>query len=253
MSIDLQKASMWKRISAFLFDFILLATLAVAVAFLLSAVLDYDGYNDSLSAGYARYENEYSVNFSISSSEYDALTDEQRQLYQDAYDAMIADEQVLSDYNMVMNLTLVILTLAVLLSTMLLEFVVPLLLHNGQTLGKKIFGVGLMRTDGVQLTTVQLLIRSLLGKFTIETMIPIYILMMIFMGTIGIVGPTVLLGIALIELISLAATRTNSAIHDLLAGTVAVDLASQQIFRSTDDLIAYTQKRAAEEAARKPY
>ena len=41
MIFDLQKASMWKRISASLFDFILLVIAVAGFAFLLSAILDY--------------------------------------------------------------------------------------------------------------------------------------------------------------------------------------------------------------------
>ena len=42
-------------------------------------------------------------------------------------------------------------------------------------------------------------------------------------------------------------------IHDLLAGTVVVDVSSQMIFRTTDDLIAYKKKIAAEQSARQVY
>ena len=38
---DLQKASLWKRISAYIFDVILLVTVAVGVAFLLSTLFRY--------------------------------------------------------------------------------------------------------------------------------------------------------------------------------------------------------------------
>jgi len=48
-------------------------------------------------------------------------------------------------------------------------------------------------------------------------------------------------------------TRNNSAIHDLLAGTVVVDMSSQTIFRSTEELIAYKKRVAAERAARQVY
>lgn len=48
-------------------------------------------------------------------------------------------------------------------------------------------------------------------------------------------------------------TRTNSALHDLLAGTVVVDIGSQMVFRTTEDLIAYQKKVAAERAARQTY
>ena len=50
---SLQRAGMWKRISAFLFDFILGGVAATLFAFLLSGLLGYDGYVDTLEAAYA--------------------------------------------------------------------------------------------------------------------------------------------------------------------------------------------------------
>jgi uncharacterized RDD family membrane protein YckC len=134
-----------------------------------------------------------------------------------------------------------------------LEFAVPLWLKNGQTVGKKIFAIGLMRTDGVRMNNIQLFTRTVLGKFTIEIMIPVYIVIMICLDSIGVVGPLVLGLIGLVQLICVVVTRTNSLIHDLLAGTVAVDISSQMIFDTTDDLIAYQKKIAAEQAARQVY
>ena len=63
---DLQKASMWKRISAFLFDFIMIAIVAVGIILLLSSVLGYDTYTDKLETFYEKYETEYGVDFDIS-------------------------------------------------------------------------------------------------------------------------------------------------------------------------------------------
>lgn len=253
MVSDLQKASLLKRLAAAIFDGILLSILAVGFAFLLALVLDYNGANAKLDAAYEQYESQYGVEFEISQTEYEALTEQQRQNYDTAYQALTADPDVLYTYNLVINLTMLITTFGILLAVVALEFVVPLFLKNGQTVGKKVFGIGLMRTDGVQMNTMQLFTRTVLGKFTIEIMIPVYLIIMIFFNSIGITGPVILALIALAEIVALSVTRTNSMIHDLLAGTVAVDLASQTIFRTTEDLIAYQKKAAADRAARSPY
>ena len=57
------------------------------------------------------------------------------------------------------------------------------------------------------------------------------------------VDPDANLGLALglTQVILLAVTRNNSQIHDLLAGTVVVDVSSQMIFRDTEEMIAYTK------------
>ena len=152
-----------------------------------------------------------------------------------------------------MSLTLVITTVSILLSTMAWEFGVPLLFGNGQTLGKKIFGLGLVRTDGVKVNNLQLFTRALLGKFTVETMLPVYILVLLFWGSIGIIGTAVLLILGVAQLLTLKLSRTNALIHDLLAGTAVVDINSQMIFRSAEDLLEYRKKVAAEQAARQTY
>lgn len=253
MTHDLQKASLWKRASAWIFDFILLGILIVGVAFVLSAVLGYNGYNETLDAAYAQYEAQYDVEFEISQEQYLAMTEQQRHNYDTAYNTLVSDQEAMYAYNMVLNLTMLITTLSILIAYLALEFALPLFLGNGQTLGKKIFGLCLMRTNGVQINNLQLFVRTVLGKFTIETMIPVYILIMIFFNMIGILGTGILAVLALVQLILLAVTATNAQIHDLLAGTVVVDYSSQMIFRTTEDLIAYQKRVAAEAAARQPY
>lgn len=253
MVTDLQKASLWKRLSAGLFDLILIAMLAVGMAALLSWAFGYNTHSQNLNDAYNRYEAQYGVEFQMTQEAFDELSQEQQDRYDEAYAALIADEEVIYHYNMVLNLTLLITTFSILVAVLLLEFVVPLLLKNGQTLGKKIFGVALMRNDGVKVSSVQMFIRTVLGKFTIEIMIPVYIFMMIFFNTIGIIAVAILGAILVGELLSLALSKTNSLIHDSIAGTVAVDMASQMIFDSADEKIEYIKRLHAEQAAQKEY
>ena len=253
MVTDLQKASLWKRLSAGLFDLILIAMLAVGMAALLSWAFGYNTHSENLNDAYSRYEAQYGVEFRMTQQAFDELSQEQKDAYDEAYAALIADEEVIYHYNMVLNLTLLITTFSILITVLLLEFAVPLLLKNGQTLGKKIFSVALMRNDGVKVSPLQMFIRAVLGKFTIEIMIPVYILMMIFFNTIGIIAVAILGAIAVGELISLVLSKTNSLIHDSIAGTVAVDMASQMIFETTDEKIEYIKRLHAEEASRQEY
>lgn len=251
--MDLQKASMWKRISAGLFDGILLAMLAVGFVWLLSMAFGYDGYEQAWSDACARYEQEYGVTFEISQTEYAAMSETERQNYQTAYDALCADDAALYNYTMLANLTLLMLTVGVAMAMLLLEFTVPLFFGNGQTLGKKIFGVGLMRIDCVKISPVQLFVRTVLGKFALETMIPIYICVMFVFGTMGLEG-TLLLGILLlIQLVMLVLTRENALIHDKLASVVVIDFASQRIFETPEARLEYTKQLHADEAKKQTY
>ena len=253
MIYDLQKAGLWKRIAAWMFDGILTGILAVGFGVLLSMLLGYDGYNQQVEEAYARYETEYGVVFDISTEEFEAMTPEQVDRYNAAYEALIHDETAMYAYNMVVNLSMVITSIGILLAVLLWEFIIPLWLGNSQTLGKKIFSLCLVRNDGVKVNNMQLFARTILGKYAVETMIPVYILMMLFLGNGGLGGTVVLLVLTLAQLLCITLSRTNSAIHDLPAGTVVVDITSQMIFRTTEDLIAYKKRIAAEQAARQVY
>ena len=110
-----------------------------------------------------------------------------------------------------------------------------------------------MRTNGVKMNNISLFIRSFLGKYAIETMIPVLIITMILFNSIGIVGPIVIGLILLLQIILMCATKTNSLIHDLLADTVVVDFASQMIYDSEEELIEAKKQAAAEKVNKASY
>ena len=250
---DIQKAMIWKRASAWLFDGIMMMILAVGIAFSLSALLGYDAYSQTLELAYDRYEQEYGCSLELTQQEYEALPPERQAAYQAATEALIHDEQANLAYSRLINLALTISTLSLLLAHLALEFGIPLLFKNGQTLGKKIFSLGVVRPDGVRVTTVQMFIRAILGKYTIETMVPVLLALLIAFGAVGIVGTGIIAALALAQLILLFANRNACVIHDLLAGTVVVDLPSQRVFHTTEELLAYQKQAAAERSAREPY
>ena len=253
MTLDLQKAGMWRRISAWLFDFILLGILAAGFIFLFSAIFGYDTYLARLEDAYARYEEEYNVNLDITAEDFNNLSDEERARYEAADAAFAIDEEVNYVYSMLLNLSLLMLTFGILFAYIILEFAVPMFFKNGQTIGKKCFGIAVMRSDCIRCTPPLLFIRSILGKYTIETMIPVFIILMIFFGVIGIVGTLVLILILVLQIGIMIATATNSAIHDCLASTVVVDMATQMIFDTEAELLEYKKALHEKEAEAKPY
>lgn len=272
MICDLQKASMMKRVSAWLLDAILLCVLAVGCVWAISGMIGYTAQSDKLESFYTQYETTYQVNFDYIISGYDALTDAEKAAYdamteeekaafheeytqacQDAYEKMIADEEMVNTYNMVLQMTLLMISIGVFLAVLILEFLVPLCLRNGQTVGKKIFSLAVMRTSSVRISTVSLFIRTVLGKYAIETMIPVYIITMWLLGVTGLGGTVVLIALLLAQVILLITTQTNALIHDKLADTVVVEMASQMIFESQEARLAYQKERAAEKADRQTY
>ena len=249
MIYDLQKAGVLKRAAAWLLDIILLVVLACGIGMILSAALNYDQHSQALEACYERYEKEFGIDFDV----YADLTEEEQARFEAANAALQKDTQALKAYNMVVNLSLTIVSLSVLLSYLALEFAVPLLFGNGQTMGKKVFGIGLIRVDGVKISTFALFVRTVLGKYTVETMIPVLMVMMIFIGTIGILGPAIVLGLLILQVALIVTSPTNSALHDHMAATVAVDLASQMIFATAEDLVEYKKQVHAEQVKNQPY
>ena len=243
MIADLQKASLLKRLSAYLLDMILLLIAATGIALLFATALDYDSYRETLNAAKTEYADQYDVNLD---KDYSEMTAEEKERYDDALEALNKDEKAMHAYGMMISLILLISSLSILLPYLLLEFFVPLLFRNGQTIGKKVFGIALMRTDSVRISSVALFARTLLGKCTLETMVPVAIVLMILMGSLGIEGTLILLAFLVLQIGLLIATKTHSCIHDLMAGTVVVELASQMIFDSEEAMLEYRKRLHSE-------
>lgn len=236
-----------------MFDSVMMILAAVGVAAILSIFLNYSEHYETLQATEQEYSEKYGINLDISPEEYEKLPEEEKNKYEEADLEFSRDERAIYSYNMLLNLALITTTVSLLLAFIGLELVVPIFLKNGRTLGKKIFGLAVMRTNGVKLGGQAHFIRSIIGKYTMETMVPVYILLMIIFGDLGAIG-TLLLGLFLIlEIAVFAATKTRSTVHDLVSDTVVVDMASQMIFESEEALIEYKTKLHEEMANRQEY
>lgn len=257
MIYDLQKASMGKRISAYLFDIVIFLVVLTGFAFAISAIVGYDDKLSSMEALYTEYEEKYGIKLDITTNEYDAMTEEERLAYDDKYNTAAEefdkDERAKKLSSQLLYMTILIVTIGLFLSFMLLEFIVPLFLRNGQTIGKKIFGICLMRDDCVKITPLILFVRSILGKYTIETMVPIAVAVLIFLGGAGVGGFIALILLLGFEIGLVIKTNTNSFIHDLLAYTVAVDMQSQMIFETKEEMLEYKKRIHAEMVESKKY
>ena len=233
--------------SALLLDFIILLILTTGFAFVISLITNYSYYDEEHHKCYEQYEEEYGCKIDISSSEYEALSEEEQQKYQDMFAALNADENVLYFYNTTINLTMVIVSIGVFLAVLIAEFVVPLFLKNGQTLGKKIFAIGVVKNNSVRITHLQLFIRSILGKYAIELMVPILLTILILVGHGNLIIILLLLGILIFQTMLCIFTKNRQPIHDILAYTVVVDMQTQMIFDSEEQLLEYKKNNHLEE------
>ncbi len=243
---DFQKAGMWKRISAALLDVVLLVTVVIGMALLLSTAMNYAQHVERMDELYDEYEAQYGLSFDITAEEYQAMSPEEKIPYDEAYDAFANDEEALLVQGKLFTYALMIVSFSILAGYLLLEFLVPLLFGNGQTLGKKVFGIGVMRIDSVKISPLLLFARTILGKCTVETMVPALLLVMIVFNLMGAIAVFVIIGLAILQIVLVAATRGRTPIHDILAQTVTVDFASQRIFDSPEALLEYKKRIHAE-------
>lgn len=238
MDYDFQRASFLKRAPAWLLDMIILITLATGLMAAISYVVDIDTTIEHVSERRAYYVEEYGVSFDVTEEQIQQMSDEELAKYQAAAEELAKDTEIQKALELLMNQILIIAGFGFLGAFVILEVLIPMWLKNGQTLGKKCFGIGLMRKDGITVTPFMLFVRAALGKFTVETMIPIFLVLMSFFGIMSM-GLILALVFLLVQIIVPVATRNKTAIHDLAACTVAVDLASQMIFDSVEEMQAY--------------
>lgn len=265
MIYDLQKASWVKRFSAFLLDFILLAMVFTGAMLAVSALTNYDKHFNELELRLNEIQESYNIpeiekESQVYFNQFQYMTEEQKasihpdvlEVYSACTEAMNTDENIVKLYKTIMNLSIVIVSISMLFTYILLEFLVPLFLKNGQTIGKKIFSIAVMRNDSVKISPMVLFIRAILGKYTIGTMVPIVMLLMLLFGASPITSIFVILLILILQVVLLITSRKRALIHDYLASTVVVDFQSQMIFESAEAKREYQlqlHKEAAEKAS----
>lgn len=239
MIADIQNASIWKRLSALLLDLVVIAVLATGFAFLISVITNYSSYEEKLEEYYQEYEDRYGFKVMMTNSEYEALTPEEQERCQEMFNDLNSNEDVLYVYNMTINLSLVIITISVLLAVLACDFILPLVFKNGQTIGKKVFALGVVNLNSVRVKPIQMFSRALLGKYVIEIMIPIIVILLMLFGRLGFVGTIIIGGLTIFQVIICSFTKHHQAIHDALAYTVVVDMQTQMIFDSDEERAQY--------------
>ena len=258
MKFELQRADFWKRISAFMFDVIVLGVIIIMVATAMSAIFQYDKHVEVVSQIEKEYEEkyiaEYGVNPDITAEEFAALTEEEKAPYYQMDEERQANPYLRSAYNMLSSLKFAIPSVSILIGYILAELVIPIFFKNGQTLGKKAFGLGVIHTNGVRMHGQAHFVRVLIGKCLIETLVPFYFVMLVLNGSLGPLLGIVMLGLLLVlQIFAVASTKTRSTIHDLVSDTVVVDMLSQMVFETPDDLMEYKQKLHEEMVNKQEY
>lgn len=266
--IELKRIGIIKRASAFLLDIILLVVLATGFIFLVSLICNYSEEEALAIQYYEEWEDfrkqcvphvaeVYGFEYAETDAGYEITKDGKAATLEDVIAALEESEgndpETATEYGQYQNLTpaskvnvqyryvytllFTMSSVGILLAYLVLEFIIPLILKNGQTIGKKIFGICLVRSNTVKISTVQLFARTFLGKFAIETMFPVLLVFLFLFGGIGALALILVAALLLLNAIVFLATRNKTPIHDIFADTVAVDMNLQVICKSEEELI----------------
>lgn len=207
------------------------------------------------------FETENDLTYDISEEDYNALDEETRKKY-DSINGRIdsignAKNVYMKEYKYIYSLTPLMVSIGIFLSVLIFEFIIPVALKNGQTIGKKVFGLAVMHTNGVRVRPFSMFVRSILGMYVFEMMVPIYLILMAFFYHVlsGYIAIGVIVAIVILQIAVFAYTfkSTASVLHDLIARTVCVDFSSQMIFDSEEELMEFKKAQQNELAERDEY
>lgn len=267
---ELNKIGFVKRASALLLDAILLAVLSTGFMYIVSLICHYSEaeakayeYSDQRNAFVADYiptvsryygfvyeETEDGSSYTITTEDGKAasiedvleklVNDEDRSAEMQeayaAYEDLPPMELFNAQVQLVLTMLFMMVSIGVLLAYLVLEFIIPIILKNGQTVGKKVFSIGLVKPNLVKINNLSLFARTFIGKFAIETMFPILLVFLFMFGGLGWVAIVLFVAITLLNIILFFVTKNKTPIHDVLAGTVAVDLKIQLTFNSEEEI-----------------
>ena len=243
---------MWKRISAALLDAVILIVVMEAFILLFSWATGFNTHLTKMNNLEQEYLAKYGIEKELTQKEYDELSESDQEEYriraEAANEAYQKDPEVNETYMKIISCVWTMITFPVLFSFLILEFAVPFIFKNGQTIGKKVFGIAIMRIDGIKITPFMLFARGMLGKCTFGTLVPIYLVMMVVLGMLGIPGIIAFIALILAQIIMFFVTKYHTPIHDKLSMTVAVDMTTQMIFDTPEEKEEYFKRISAENA-----
>ena len=241
MKPSVQKANLWKRISAWMFDAVMIIVVAMALAIPMNSIFKYDEHYAKFASIQTTYiqqaEVKYGIVYDLPQEEYNLLDEAQKEDYnkkkeeaqKEINENLQKDEEAVKLTSKLIGIMIANVCLSSFIASLVWNFVIPLFLKDGRTLGKKIFGLAVVRTNCVKITAPILFVRSMIGLFAMETLA---VALLCTFGTVGIVAA---LAVQVLQIWVLVKTPTQS-IHDLLSDTIVVDYSSQRIFETQEEL-----------------
>lgn len=252
----IQNATFGRRFAAFIIDGILLSIIFVGLAFIISKATQYERYPDKIDEIRITYAKEYGfddISFSPYSKKYEELSEEDKTKYSEAYLAFSKDSRYLDLSMKMFRLSTIFILVAFFVAYLIVDFIIPLLFKNGQTIGKKLFGICLVKKNGVKIDNIVLFARTIVGKYAIETAFVALQLILLYFGTAGIINFAVVVILLIVQMLLLCINKNHMVLHDILAYTVVVDMSTQIIFDSEEEMLMKKKEEAKEKARREAY
>jgi len=220
MDKTLQKAPFFKRLLALMLDWMFIVIIIFTCVIPMSFLLKVDEYSEKFDQYYSEYEKKYGVDFDLTEEQFNAMTEEELKLYEEAYNALTSDEEANKAHDALFKRMLGSIELAILAGYLVMDVLFPLMLKNGQTLGKRVFGLAVRRANGEPTNMITILSRTVVGKFTVETAIPALVICSVLMGSLNLFGVLYVVAILVANIVLLI--KKNKVLHDILADTMVV-------------------------------
>ncbi len=245
------KPTYFRRILAFFLDLVLFLVLFTGACILSSSIIGLQDSQNQLNEKYIEH-NVYVLN---ENNEYEFCVDKDGSTTcKIAWENFNKDEVACELYDSIAVKTTYVAALGIFISELILEFFVPVLLKNGRTVGMFCIGLGLIDNRGIKVTTLQLFMRFLFGKFIVVSMLPLFLFMYHFFGLFPGYGLILSLLIIVINALMKLFTPNRIGFVDAIGKTYMVEN-DQQIYVDTlEELSALKIKELEEkEKQKKPY
>lgn len=248
--LEFHKAKPIKRLAAYLIDLILLVAITAGAWMAIYSATDYSHYDEQFRGYIDQYAQKHGVDLNITNDEIQNYPEDVQEKYNQALLDLNDDPQAMAAYAQKAKIDLLSAMVSFFAAYVILEVMIPLILKNGQTVGKKIMGLCVMHKYHVRVGVMQIIYRAVLGKYFIETLIPAALLILKNYGVLGTTASLVLSAIAMTQGFIVLMSQANCGIHDKLFKTVVADFNKQHIFDTWDDRFDFEEAYEAEMAKR---
>ena len=227
-------AKIVKRFAAWVVDIILIIILWTGVSTITSAVYNYDHYVEVVTEKYVEYNI---ATYDEEKKEYILVDIANDKNAQENYSLLVKDQEYVEAYQKANRGQIIILSSGLFVSLLVFEFVLPLCLKHGRTIGMRFFAIGYVTDDDIDIGFKQILVRFLFGKFILLGFVPLTGFLLFSMGSgYGGIGLILLVGVPILNLILSVITPEKRGIHDYIARVKPIDNDCQIYVKSIEEL-----------------